>query len=325
MPPFPHQPSLDSLPAPTSNPNAITKAVIPAAGFGTRLQPLTRAIPKELLPIGREPVLAHIAAELREAGITDALFIISARKPQIRAYFGDIYDPDPGDAVHLPPLRCHYLEQQEQRGSGDAVLCAEKWVGGDSFVVAFGDSIIESPQPAAPLKRLLAAHRAFGSSASALVEAIDPLQVSRYGVVAPLFSPDRPSSVPKVPKSDPFEIVDIVEKPSVEDAPSNLVVAARWVFSSAIFDALHSVGMDVRGELNIPDPVRKLLRTGHRACAAPLLLTGNEARRDIGSYESFFAQFVRAAMQDSECGLAIRAVAAEELARVVQGQPARTT
>jgi len=315
MPPLPQQSSFDNSPSPAAVLKPITRAVIPAAGFGTRLQPLTRAIPKELLPIGREPVLAHIASELREAGITDALFIISARKPQIRDYFGDIYAPDTAGAPHLPPLRCTYLEQQEQRGSGDAVLCAEEWAGADSFVVAFGDSILESPIPAAPLKRLLAAHRAFGSSASALVEAIDPRQVSRYGVVAPLFSPDSPSSVPE---SDPFEIADIVEKPSLEEAPSNLVVAARWVFAPAIFAALRSVGMDARGELNIPDPVRLLLRTGHRACAAPLL--SEEARRDIGNYETFFAQFVRAAMRDPECGAAIRAVAADELARAQQNQ-----
>src|SRR5688500_1635838 len=99
----------------------ISKAVIPAAGFGTRLRPLTQAFPKELLPVGRKPVLAHVAEELRGGGITEALFIVSERKPQIRAFFGEEYDD--GDRSR-PPLRCDYLIQLEQRGSGDAVLRA---------------------------------------------------------------------------------------------------------------------------------------------------------------------------------------------------------
>src|SRR6476646_8601813 len=109
---------------------AIRRAVIPAAGLGTRLRPLTNAFPKELLPIGRLPVLAHIAAELRGAGITEALFIVSEQKPQIRAFFGEVYegDTEPGaERAELPPLRCSYATQTQQRGLGDALLYAEDW------------------------------------------------------------------------------------------------------------------------------------------------------------------------------------------------------
>ena len=118
---------------------AIHKAVIPAAGLGTRLRPLTRAIPKEMLPIGRLPVLAHVAAELSGAGITEALFIVSDSKPQIRSYFGELYAADNGclDASSdLPPLRCSYIVQQQQRGLGDALLYAEDWAAGAPFAVA---------------------------------------------------------------------------------------------------------------------------------------------------------------------------------------------
>ena len=120
--------------------------MIPAAGLGTRLRPLTNAFPKELLPIGRRPVLAHIAAELRSAGITDALFIVSEQKPQIRAYFGDVYEGEGADdAEALPALRCSYVIQPSQRGLGDALLYAEEWAAGMPFAVAFGDCMMDAP------------------------------------------------------------------------------------------------------------------------------------------------------------------------------------
>src|SRR5579871_5200231 len=154
-----------SAPISTVAYSGIHKAVIPAAGLGTRLRPLTQAFPKELLPVGRKPVLAHIADELRAAGITDALFVVSERKPQVRAFFGDVYA---GDDAGAPPLRCAYALQEEQRGLGDALLRAEAWVGADSFTVAFGDCLIDAPAPGAPLRRLLSTHQRQCAAATVL-------------------------------------------------------------------------------------------------------------------------------------------------------------
>ena len=295
--------------------------------------------PKELLPVGREPVLSYIATELRESGITDVLFIVSDSKPQIRAYFGDVYE---GERPNLPPLRCAYVTQQEQRGSGDALLYAQEWVGDAPFVVAFGDCIIEGvgcrvsgvgehapinhsansteqptniehstpdtrhPTPS-PLQRLIAAHTQQQAAATVLVEKMERAKVSRYGVVAPLQQLDA------VPLGA-FALADIVEKPRVEDAPSDLVIAARWVLNPAVFTLLRQTELDARGERNITDAVRALGKAGNPLWAVPL--RPGEARRDIGNFESFFAQFVRAALRDTEFGSAARRAAEEEMGEV---------
>ena len=284
---------------------AIRRAVIPAAGLGTRLRPLTNAYPKELLPIGRLPVLAHIAAELQGAGITDALFIVSDQKPQIRSYFGEIYRSERTGDAEVEPLRCSYVTQQSQRGLGDALLYAESWAAGMPFAVAFGDCMMDAPDPSAPLRRLLAVHAANGAGATVLAEAIPIENVFRYGVLAP--------ESPRVSGDErPFRVSDIVEKPSPDRAPSNLVVAARWALDPSIFEFLRQAPPDSRGELNLTDAVRALVSAGLPFWATPLF--HDEKRADIGNYETFFASFIRAALRDSEHGESARRAASAELA-----------
>ncbi len=290
-----------------ANGTAIRNAVIPAAGLGTRLRPLTDAIPKELLPVGRMPVLAHIAAELRGANISDALFIVSNQKPQIRAFFGDEYVGNGGDrsgTLDLPPLRCSYVTQEHQRGLGDALLYAEEWTAGSAFVVAFGDCIIDAPDPSAPLRRLLTDHQWSGAGATVLAEAVAQDQVFRYGVLAP-----------RTPvtgdMSGPFRVNDVVEKPTPAQAPSNLVVAARWALEPMIFPLLHQVASEANGELTLTDAVRALVRAGGAFWATPLV--SGEQRRDIGNFETFFTSFIRAAMRDSEYGESACRAASEML------------
>lgn len=278
--------------------SGIHRAVIPVAGLGTRLRPLTDIFPKELLPVGRKPALAHITAELREAGITHVLFVVSARKPQIRAFFGEEYvDADGGE-----PLHCDYAVQESPRGSGDAVLCAESWVGDAPFVVAFGDCLFEgvAGDPAAPLRRLIATHQAQRAAASILVETVAWEKVSRYGIVAP----ERPV---EAPPEAAFALADIVEKPARESAPSNLAVAARFVLEPDIFAFLRSAAADARGEFNLPDAIRALGRTDRPLWAEPL--RAGEKRRDIGNFEDYFAAFVAAALRDAEYGGAARRTA----------------
>lgn len=286
---------------------AIRRAVIPAAGLGTRLRPLTNAFPKELLPIGRMPVLAHIAAELRGAGITEALFIVSEQKPQVRAYFGDVYEGEGAVAggASLPPLQCTYAIQERQRGLGDALMYAEEWAKGAPFAVAFGDCMLDAPDVSAPLRRLIALHAEKHAGATVLAEAIAREKVFRYGVLAPE-TPREPGD------TSAFRVVDIVEKPVPEQAPSNLVVAARWVLDSTIFRYLREAEADARGEVNLTDAVRAMARSGHAFWAAPL--GPGEQRRDIGNFETFFASFVRAALRDPEYGESARRAAAEEMA-----------
>jgi UTP--glucose-1-phosphate uridylyltransferase len=279
----------------------LRRAVLPAAGLGTRLRPLTRAFPKELLPVGRKPVLAHIASELLGAGIDQALFVVSERKPQIRSFFGEIYEDDVTGGL----LHCAYVVQEQQRGLGDALLCSADWAAGEPFVVAFGDCMIDAPDPSAPLRRLLAAHLGNGSDATVLTEQVELEKVVRYGVLAPA------EAQPTMP-TEPFALKDIVEKPALQDAPSRNVVAARWILAPAIFDILRRTPLDSRGELNLTDAVRTLKQEGGSLWAVPL--RPGEFRRDIGNFETFYAAFIRAALSDPEFGTSARRVAQEVLA-----------
>jgi UTP--glucose-1-phosphate uridylyltransferase len=279
--------------------------VVPAAGLGTRLRPLSDAIPKELLPIGRRPVLAYVLEELRGAGITDVLFVVSERKPQIRALFGDAL---PAEA-NLPAMRIDYTVQAEQRGLGDAVLQAEAWADGEPFVVAFGDCLIEAGGRlggSTPLRRIIDTQIEHGAAATTCVERVPWERVSRYGVLAPEKGGESAENLP-------FRAVDIIEKPGRDEAPSNLVVAARWVFQPEIFAVLRGTPIASNGELQLTDAVRISTQSGNPLWAAPL--QPGEFRRDIGGFDSFFAAFVRAALADPEYGEAARRAAREILAR----------
>lgn len=293
--------SLPSNPVLSAN---ISRAVIPAAGLGTRLRPLSNAYPKEMLPVGRKPVLAHIAEELLMAGVTEALFIISDKKRQIEAFFGEEYSPLPD----YPSLRCSYVLQEVQRGLGDALLYAEDWVGEAPFLVAFGDCLIDSEPSSAPIRRLVETHLAKQASATVLVEQIPLEKVSRYGVL-------EPRDTLPMPITHPFAAKDLVEKPKPEAAPSNLVVAARWVLSPEIFAELREVAPDPKGEITLTDAVRSLCRKGQQFWAVPML--AGEARRDIGNFETFFGAFVRYALRDQELGEIIQKVMEEEKNRKI--------
>jgi len=285
-----------SSPQPSAT-RPILQAVVPAAGFGTRLRPLTQAYPKELLPIGRKPVLAHVVEELIGAGIVHALFIVSERKPEIRAFLGDRYQAEIAGTVRT--LECEYAFQNEMRGSGDAVLKAEKWADSAPFVIAFGDCLIDAPDPAEPLRRTLTTHQKQNAGVTILVEQMLQANVSRYGVLAP------ETELPSQP-TEPFAASGIVEKPNVEDAPSNLVVAARFVCEPILFEYLHKAQPDPRGEINLPDSFQAMRRDGLGLWAVPL--HGKEARRDIGNFGSFFTTFVRYALNDPDYGADVRTV-----------------
>jgi UTP--glucose-1-phosphate uridylyltransferase len=282
------------------SPAPIRRAVVPAAGLGTRLRPLTYAFPKELLPVGRKPVLGYVMEELASAGITEVLFIVSEAKPQIRGYFGEIFEATPG-AEHV---RCSYAIQEEQKGLGHAIALAEEWCAGSPFVVAFGDCIIESKAEWTPLQRMVATHVSEGSAATTLVETVPLERVSRYGIVAPV-------ATAEISSPTGFRLQDIVEKPVADQAPSQLAVAARWILNASIFAYLKRGALDERGEINLTDAVRMQMQEGQAACAVPLI--GDEARRDIGNFGTFFSAFIRSALSDPEYGDAAAAVAAELL------------
>ncbi|MCW3016328.1 MAG: UTP--glucose-phosphate uridylyltransferase [Solirubrobacterales bacterium] len=267
---------------------AVTDAVVPVAGLGTRLAPLTRALPKELLPVGRTPVVGHVVEELAAAGVERVCFVTRRGKGAILDHFDD---PDPGHAISFLAVR-----QAVQRGLGDAVLCAEGTVTGP-FVVALGDAVLSAAggAPAGIVARLGAAFAAHDAVAAIAVEAVPPEAISRYGVVAP-----RAEAAGGV-----LLLEDLVEKPDPADAPSRWAIAARYVLSPAIFGALRTTAPGTGGEVQLTDAIRALLHAGGTVVAVPL--APGERRHDVGSPASYARAFLDLALDDPELGPELRA------------------
>lgn len=271
-----------------------TAAVVPVAGFGTRLAPLTRALPKELLPVGRTPVVGRVVEELAACGVERVCFVTRRGKGAILDHFDD------PDAAH--PVSFLAVRQAVQRGLGDAVLCAEGVVEGP-FVVALGDAVLSAGggAPAGVVARLGDAFHRHGAVAAIAVEEVPPEAVSRYGVIAP-----------RATEEDGVLVLDdLVEKPAPQDAPSRWAVAARYVLDPAIFGALRATPAGRGGEVQLTDAVRALLHAGGTVVAVPLL--PGERRHDVGSPASYARAFLDLALDDPELGPDLRAHLAERL------------
>ena len=296
-----------------AQPDSIVKVVVPVAGMGTRLLPATKSQPKEMLPVGRRPVVQYVVEELVAAGLHQILFVTGRKKTAIEDHF----DPDPelvrslssgGGYALLEELeyteteaRFFYTRQSIPLGLADAVNHAREFVGNAHFVVALGDSIIKSRDGSSFLRSMIATHLRSGAACTLAVEEVNPSEVYRYGIVKPKagLEPGQRDS----PSGD-FEIEDLVEKPRPESAPSNLAIAARYIFSPAIFEAIHRTAPDRNGELQLTDSIRLLLQLGHQVRVVPLRL--GERRYDIGNFESYFKAFIDFALADEKYGYLIR-------------------
>ena len=274
-----------------SSDRKVRKAVIPAAGKGTRLLPLTRTVPKEMLPLGRKPVLHHIVDELLEAGINQVLFVISDDKACIPKYFDDGSD------------RFQSVVQPEQKGLADATLYGEDFAAGDPVAVALGDSIITSGEREHVTRRLLDAYETLDAGCVIAVEEVPEADAVRYGIVKP-----------KDGVGDVFEIDDLIEKPPAGNLPSNLAIAGRYVVNSTIYDMIRRLEPGALGELQLTDAIRMLLRGGQRVWCARL--RQSEKRTDIGTFGSYFEALIHACCRDDELGERMRSVAAEEAGTV---------
>lgn len=205
-------------------------AIIPAAGKGTRFLPVTRAVPKEMLPIGAKPAIQLIVEEAIEAGADDVAVIISEGKEIIRSYFE-------GDPELCAKVR--FVYQKEQRGLGHAVLQAADGVQGHALVL-LGDALVTGPNPS---REMVSISRANGGASVIGLERVPPERVSRYGIV----------------KVDGERIIDLVEKPRVEDAPSDLAIAGRYLLDADIFGLLATQAPGHGGEIQLTDAIRRLL------------------------------------------------------------------
>ena len=232
------------------------KAVIPAAGFGTRFLPATKAQPKEMLPVYDKPTIQYVVEEAVKSGIDDILIITGRNKRSIEDHFdksmeleNTLKNADKHESLQLVRditdlADICYVRQKEQKGLGDAINCAKKHVGGEAFAVLLGDSITKGKTPCT--KQLIDIHKKYNKSAISLEE-VPQEKVSRYGIIDGV----------KV-EENVFDIKKLVEKPSVENAPSNLAIMGRYVLTPDIFDKLDETEPGVGGEIQLTDALQKL-------------------------------------------------------------------
>lgn len=278
-------------------------AVLPVAGLGTRLLPLTKAVPKELLPLGRKPAIQRVVEELERSGTRTVLFVIGPKKTAIEDHFdldlplidalrrgGKEEELGALDFERLP-LRCFSTRQRTLNGLGHAVLAARDFVAERPFVVALGDAVI-GIDSSGPLARMKEIFRAQAASAVVAFEEVESEAVSSYGIAHP--KTDGPV----------FELEDIVEKPSPAEAPSRLAVAARYVFAPSIFAALAATRPGKGGEIQLTDAIRAEIAAGRKVMG--VRLAPDERRYDVGNFESYFEAFAAFALADASSGRALR-------------------
>ena len=287
----------------------INIAVVPVAGLGTRLLPATKSQPKEMLPVGRKPVVQYVVEELTRVGLERILFVTGPGKTSIENHFdlnAELIQTlrETGKEELLAELyferaavQYFYTRQRQLLGLGHAVSCARPFVGDQPFVVALGDSIIGMHAQSDIVRRMTTCFEANDAAAVIAFEEVPRSEVFRYGVAKP-----------RVPgahlKGDFFAIEDLIEKPDIDEAPSNLAIAARYVFAPTIFDALDRIKPGKGGEIQLTDAVRLLLQEG--ANVYGISLGPNEQRYDIGNFEAYFRAFIDFALADGRYGASVR-------------------
>jgi UTP--glucose-1-phosphate uridylyltransferase len=253
-------------------------AVIPAAGLGTRLFPLSYAIPKELLPLGPKPAIQLVVEELRAAGLQDFVLIIGKTKGAIAEHFAMLREQDPAFAADRVQVRC--VEQEAPRGLGDAVLCAAEHVAGD-FCVALGDAVIWGDRCGDLVRRMLRVRETTGAAVVVGAQEVALEDTSRYGILQP----------GEAGADEAVRVLDLVEKPGPERAPSRLAICARYVLSHEVFAVLRDLAAGHGGEVQLTDALRTLARD-QLAYAVPL--QPDEERWDVGSLEGYGRASVKA-------------------------------
>lgn len=271
----------------------LTQAILPVAGLGTRFLPWTKVVPKELLPIGNKPIIAHLVDECLSVGIREICFVISQGKEVIPQYF---YEHPELEAELRRRGKSHYLEelkrydevnfhvvyQEEMKGDGHAILQARDWVKSDRVAILFGDDLIVGVKTG--LEQLVSASEkiADASAALLLLENIPRPDVVRYGIVDPDPSYQGGRNIPASLASHLIRVRGLVEKPKPEEAPSTFGIVGKYVIPRATLDALESIEGGSTGEIRLIDALKKQLGTiGVYGC----ILEGK--RLDTGTPEGY--------------------------------------
>ncbi len=278
----------------------VRKAVIPAAGLGTRFLPATKAMPKEMLPVVDQPAIQYVVEEAVEAGLTDLLMITGRNKRALEDHFDRAPDLErtlevKGDEARLDAVQhasglgpIHYVRQGEPKGLGHAVLCAKQHVGDEPFAVLLGDDLIDESEQL--LSTMIDVQVKTGGSVIALIE-VDPSQISAYGC----------ADVTPIAGEDYVRVNSLVEKPSVEEAPSNLAVIGRYVLHPAVFGVLEKTGPGRGGEIQLTDALQTLAKgEGEGEPVYGVVFRGR--RYDTGDKLSYLKAVITLASERAEFG-----------------------
>ncbi|MGW7572463.1 UTP--glucose-1-phosphate uridylyltransferase GalU [Streptomyces sp. NPDC054765] len=278
----------------------ISKAVIPAAGLGTRFLPATKATPKEMLPVVDKPAIQYVVEEAAAAGLSDVLMVTGRNKRPLEDHFDRNYELEEalhrkGDESRLAKVQessdlatMHYVRQGNPKGLGHAVLCAAPHVGDQPFAVLLGDDLIDPRDPL--LARMVEIQEQYGGSVIALME-VDPAQIHLYGCAAAAPTED----------DDVVVVSDLVEKPDPAEAPSNLAIIGRYVLDPAVFEVLRKTAPGRGGEIQLTDALQAL--AADPSLGGPVHGVVFKGRRyDTGDRGDYLRAIVRLACEREDLG-----------------------
>ncbi|MDR1634544.1 MAG: UTP--glucose-1-phosphate uridylyltransferase [Bifidobacteriaceae bacterium] len=288
---------------------SITKAVIPAAGLGTRFLPATKAVPKELLPVVDIPAIEYVVREAAAAGLSNVLLITGKTKGAILDHFDRAWDleavlAEKGDLDRLRAIResaqlatIHAVRQAAPRGLGHAVLCAREHVGAEPFAVLLGDDLIDARTPV--LASMISVRETMGGSVVALMR-VPREQISLYGSAAADLVDD--AVLPGPSPSSVFRLSNLVEKPSPEDAPSDFAIIGRYVLDPAVFDILDETPPGRGGEIQLTDALARLAEMPPELGGGLHGVLFDGRRYDTGDRLDYLKAVVRLAVDHPEIG-----------------------
>ena len=271
----------------------VKKAIIPAAGLGTRFLPATKAQPKEMLPIVDKPTIQYIIEEAVASGIEEILIITGRNKKCIEDHFDksielEIQLEKTGKTELLELVRnvsdlvnIHYIRQKEPKGLGDAIYCAKTFVGNEPFAVLLGDDIVDSEVPC--LKQLIDCYSEYKTSILG-VQMVNQEEVNKYGIIDGIHIENRV-----------YKVKDLVEKPSVEESPSNIAILGRYIITPQIFDILASTPPGKGGEIQLTDALKTLVSQ------EPMYAYNFQGKRyDVGDKMGFLEATIEFALKKNE-------------------------
>lgn len=288
----------------------IRKAIIPAAGLGTRFLPATKALPKEMLPIVDQPTIQYIVEEAISSGIEDIIIISGRNKRIMEDHFDKSYELEEtlskknkqallAEVQKISNLaNIHYVRQKEPKGLGDAIYCAKSFVGDEPFAVLLGDDIIKSDTPC--LKQLIEVFDRYNTSVVG-VQQVPEEDVSKYGIIKP-----KGNELEK----NIINVETLVEKPKPDEAPSQYAIMGRYVLRPEIFDILKDLEPDTGGEVQLTDAIKIMNQS-----QAVLAYDFNGIRYDIGNKMGFIRATLDFALQRADFREDVLAYIKEVLAR----------